>query len=506
MFRKTYSIIAVACVCAAVGCETQKQVKTEPTTAKPAPAYAGADGRIKSSYAYPTGHVDTSALLLERDLPKEIVKGQEFTYNLKVTNVGHSTMTGVTLHDECATDMSLIRATPMPTSQQPPLVWSLGEMKPNETKTVQVVGKMLGSAPFTSCASVSYNSMVCLTSPVVEPALQVALTAPADATPCDTLPVRMTVTNTGTGAAKDVRLSYPLPNGWKTADGKTTAQFTIDELASKQSREFSIEVKPSTTGSFNSVASVTGSPDLKAQSLPAATTVRQAVLGVDASAPEKIYSGRHAVVKFIVTNKGTAPATSATVEAPLPSNTRFVSATEGGAHRAGMVIWNVPSIAVNASREYSMTVEPTAIGSFNASASAKAYCAATASDSVSVQVLGIPALLLEVTDLMDPIEVGSQTEYEIVITNQGTATATNVKIVATLENNQQFIEALGGKARADRNVITFDSIPSIAPKSRVTLRMTVACVEPGDTRFKISMTADQLDRPVEETESTHIYR
>ncbi len=35
--------------------------------------------------------------------------------------------------------------------------------------------------------------------------------------------------------------------------------------------------------------------------------------------------------------------------------------------------------------------------------------------------------------------------------------------------------------------------------------IVVAAVKPGDVRFKVVMNVDQLTRPVEETESTHLY-
>lgn len=493
------------------GCATQRtQPVARDTTVTPdetpQPTRVAMDGRLRSSYAFPTGHVDTSVLLLERDLPAEIVSGQEFMYELKVTNVGQMTLNGVTVRDDCATDIHFIDAAPMPVTQQPPFVWALGDLKPKESRKILVHGKVVGGKPFTSCASATYNSALCLTAPVVEPALRVTLNVQEQATPCDTIPVRLTVTNTGTGKARDVRLSYPLPESWKTADGKSTATFAIDELAAGQSREFTLNVNPSRTGVYQSHVVAMASPALKAESRMMETSIRQAVLAVKADGPEEVYAGRNAVVTFDVTNSGTAPATTAVVEATVPADMKFVSATDSGRFAAGKVTWDLKTLPIKATRTLSMTLKSEAIGTFDATATARAFCAADARDMVQVPVIGIPALLLEVTDVYDPVEVGSATEYEIVITNQGSATATNVRIVATLEDAQRFVSARGGMTREARNVVTFDPIAKIPPKGKVTLVLAVNCVETGDVRFKVSMTADQLERPVEETESTHVYR
>src|SRR5689334_5863363 len=61
-----------------------------------------ADGRQHTSFYLPTGHEDSSVLLVERDLPAQIVAGQEFAYDIKVTNVNHSAAKAVTVRDDCA--------------------------------------------------------------------------------------------------------------------------------------------------------------------------------------------------------------------------------------------------------------------------------------------------------------------------------------------------------------------------------------------------------------------
>jgi D-3-phosphoglycerate dehydrogenase len=47
---------------------------------------------------------------------------------------------------------------------------------------------------------------------------------------------------------------------------------------------------------------------------------------------------------------------------------------------------------------------------------------------------------------------------------------------------------------------------TLAPKAAATFTVTVKGVSPADSRFKVSMKSDQIDSPVEETESTHIYQ
>ena len=53
--------------------------------------------------------------------------------------------------------------------------------------------------------------------------------------------------------------------------------------------------------------------------------------------------------------------------------------------------------------------------------------------------------------------------------------------------------------------IAFASLGSLAPKARATYRVTCRATTPGDMRFHVEMTSDQITSPVEEDEATRIY-
>jgi uncharacterized repeat protein (TIGR01451 family) len=121
-------------------------------------------------------------------------------------------------------------------------------------------------------------------------------------------------------------------------------------------------------------------------------------------------------------------------------------------------------------------------------------------------VTGIPALALEVVDIEDPVRIGSRATYVIRVENQGSATATNIRIGCLLENNVQYVSSAGATASSQEGqTIRFFPLGSLAPKAQAAWRVVVEAVREGDVRFKAVMNADQLSRPVEETESTHIY-
>jgi uncharacterized repeat protein (TIGR01451 family) len=149
---------------------------------------------------------------------------------------------------------------------------------------------------------------------------------------------------------------------------------------------------------------------------------------------------------------------------------------------------------------------PNKAGTITNYVTAAATCAEGVRASVKTSVAGIPAVLLEVIDIDDPVEIGGQTTYVITATNQGSSPGTNISIVCTLEENEQYVSSSGAtRGTLADDTVTFTPLRSLAPKAKATWRVVVKAVKAGDVRFKVTMNTDQITRPVQETEATHLY-
>ena len=127
------------------------------------------------------------------------------------------------------------------------------------------------------------------------------------------------------------------------------------------------------------------------------------------------------------------------------------------------------------------------------------------SDSAKACTLwkGIAAVLLEVVDDPDPIQVGENTTYTIRVFNQGTGDIHNLKVTATF--GEQIMPVSTPQGSVSGKVANFPPINKLAPKQAVTYTVTVKGASVGDSRNKISLTADELRAPVDEEESTTVY-
>ena len=84
------------------------------------------------------------------------------------------------------------------------------------------------------------------------------------------------------------------------------------------------------------------------------------------------------------------------------------------------------------------------------------------SDEACTEWAGYPALLLEVIDTEDPLLIGEETTYIIQVTNQGTATDTNVVLDVQLPAELKLLSAAGDtQGTITGNTVNFAAYPAL---------------------------------------------
>lgn len=471
---------------------------------KPRPAPASTCGPSAVSRGYPCSG-SCEVIQLDKSMPDEVPLNAAFKYSIKVTNVTDVAVTDVVVTETVSSNLKVENVSPAATKEGSNIVWKLGSFEPGESKRITVSAMATSSDCIKTCAAAAYKILACANVAVVEPKLKLVKTAPSEVLLCDPIPVKFVVTNSGTGAVEGVKVVDNLPAGIQTAGGKSKLAFDVGTLAAGQSRQFTTTLKASKIGTYVNKAVATSASGLKSES-QTKTIVRQPVLAITKTGPERRYIDRPVSYDITVTNKGNATAEKLVVEDMIPAGVASVVASDGGRPMAGKVVWNLGSLAPGASRKVSVKFTPKEAGVVTDTAVASATCAKGVRASAKTSIAGIPAVLLEVIDVTDPVEVGGQTTYVIVATNQGSAPGTNISIVCTLEDNERYVSSRGvTNGTISGNTVTFAPLRSLAPKAKATWRIVVKAVKAGDVRFTVVMNTDQLTRPVQETEATHLY-
>lgn len=507
MFHRLATLAVTLAACSLVtlvGCAGTQQAAKPAPKARPA---AVSDGMNHVIVAYPTGDRATSVVLIDKAVPKEVRVNQPFSYKITVTSLVDHALHNVVVSDKLSENFKVSASSPSGTAGDGGRIsWALGGLAAKASKTIRIDASAGGAGSIGSCAGISYDSLACATIPVVEPKLLIAMSGPTEALACDEIVYTLRVTNTGTAVVPNVKITNNLPAGLMTRDGKQLATADVGTLQPHQTRQFKIATKAAKTGVFANQATVAGA-GVKASSNTVSTTVREPVLTIAMSGPSKKFIGRTTDYEITVTNTGDGEARDLSIENTLPAGSTFVRASDGGKPGGSKVRWEVESLAPKASKKVSVTIKATEAGKLRTAAKAKAYCADEVAAAATTTYEGIPAILLEVVDIEDPLEVGSNGTYVITATNQGSAPGTNIKIKCMLEGNVQYVSSSGSsKGTIEGNTVTFAPLANLPAGKDAVWKVILKGVEPGDVRFKVTMISDQLSRTVEETEATNLYK
>ena len=460
-----------------------------------------------ASLAFPTGERASSALMLHQYMPREVVKGQGFDYEYHVENLLGVELKNVVLSVDAADNLRILSADPPAIGEAYEVHWSLGTLAPRETKVIRVHAESAAVGNASNCVSVSYDNSLCAGVPVVDPALMLVKKATERELLCNVYAINYQVCNTGTGAATNVVIRDTLPQGLTVANsGARTVEIPVGTLNVGDCRDFDVTVKAERVGAYASSASATADYGLTAQAEEVRTVVVQPMLVLECESQDRQYLGRNVTYRYRLTNESDIASENTVVEVALPGGAEFVRASQGGVASQGRVTFNVGSLAAGASRTFDVVFMSGAAGDFNVTAKATADCTVAVATECTTMIRGIPAVLLEVVDLIDPVPVGSETTYVITVTNQGSAEDTDVRIVCTLPESLEYVSSTGTTpATARGKTVTFAPVARLDAKQHAEWRVVVRAVSEADSRFAVEMNTEQLTSPVRETEATYTY-
>ncbi len=472
---------------------------------------------------YPTGDRSTSVLALERTGGTTVRLNQPFTYQVRVTNLTDQPLDGVTVSETTGGTFQITQATgtqggSSPRGQQAggqqtggqqsggdTQNFTIGTLGAGESRTIEVTGRATQPGQISSCLAVSYQPTICTVATVINPQLRLTKTGPQQADICAPFKWTYQLTNTGTGPTERITVTEQLPEGLVVAQTRARqVQFDVQPLAQGESQAYSVDLQATRVGSYSSSAQAR-TEYLEASSESVTTQVVAPQLQVAIRAPEAAYVGQPLNYVVTVQNVGEAPARAATL--------RLTPAQQGGQN-------NVPvDPAVLASRELGLirpgetkTVEvqipTTAAGDLSLAAIATDPCAGDARVAASTELQTISALLLEVVDSNDPVQLGQTTTYTIAVKNQGSGLDRNIRIVATLPEGMQYVSGEGptqvqGQPQGQR--VTFGALAQLQPNQVATWKLNARANNPGDVRFRVEMTSEALTAPVNEEESTRLF-
>jgi hypothetical protein len=338
------------------------------------------------------------------------------------------------------------------------------------------------------------------------PAVGLVQNLPRTATTCSPFEGTILVTNSGWTKLTAVRLVCELPEGWSVpgASGLPLA-WDLGTLNPGEFRSVSYGAQANRAGRYPVIAKVVSQEGSQAQSR-ADMVIRSPALTVDCQAPAQLYLERTGDLRLRVANQGEAEEPRAILILSLPETAQVSSTRPEGVAGPGQIKWELGALAPSETKEIALRFASPQAGVLAFEAALLGSCGTPMGARCETLVLGIPAVLLEVVDVQDPVELTNQVVYEIRVTNQGTMTDTNLRLACELEEAQAFQSATGPTpVEVDGLRLRFAPLRELGPKAVAVWRVFCTARTAGDVRCRVQLTSDHATRPVEETEATRQY-
>jgi uncharacterized repeat protein (TIGR01451 family) len=451
------------------------------------------------------------AVVLNHEGPPTAAPGQEITLTTRVQNTGQIESRAMTVTVPLPDGLRYLRSQPPAVLDGRQLIWTLGLLPPGQTHTVQATYQAQAPGLVTSVASVQTEEGLHdekrLTIQVTQPQLKLTLDAPPTGVTGVPVTYHITVTNPGSGPATNVKVTANFDPALKHETGAQTVNQTLAQLGPLESRLLQPELvlTPQQAGRFKTAVVATADGGLKDQA-EHFLTVQQARLGLGVVGPQSKVADRSVEWNIKVLNPGEVALNDVTVHDRLPPELLFEGASQGGVLNNGEVLWTVGTLAPHSERILQVTTRTGKTpGKTIHTVTATAAPNLREQAQATLDILGSPALNLEVVDIGDPAEIGKQVSYQIDVTNPGQLPANQVEIKATVPAEMQPLAGNGPTpAKIIGQVVTFGKLEALQPGQTVRYNVEVRAVKPGDVRFRVELRSLALQSPVREEESTTI--
>jgi len=229
---------------------------------------------------------------------------------------------------------------------------------------------------------------------------------------------------------------------------------------------------------------------------------------VTCEGPNRRFLQRKAKHQFTIENRGTAKATNVGLVARLPSGLRYVSADNRGRYdsQSHAVYWKMPELTEGVAGTVEITTIPVSVGQQNIKFEADADLKLFSSTDHELVVEHLIDVFFDIDDAIDPIEVGSQTSYQMRVLNQGTKAAGNVLLQVDFPPGLT-PDSVDGNLRHQikGQRVVFEPISSLPPGQEITLSIRATGKSPGDHRVVANIRADGREVAISKEDTTRVY-
>lgn len=446
------------------------------------------------------------SLVIQKHAPPEIQVGKPAKFIVQVQNGGNRAADEVVIRDEVPHGTRLVSTSPPAEVDGSHLIWDLGTLSAGEQRAVEVQVMPTDEGEIGSVATVSFAAPASVKTRCTMPQLAIRMTAPSRVMIGDEQRVRIELRNPGSGDATGVMLFENVPEQVRHEAGPTL-EFEIGTLHAGETRELELILTAEKAGKVVNTLTARADANLQVQQEVEFEVIAPALeLAVDG--PKRRYLERPATYQVTIANPGTATAKNVEIVTKLPKGMRFIRANNMGEYDASThaIYWSLAELPEGERGTVELVAMPIESGQHTLEVEGRAQQGLSDHTQQQVLVEGLAAIMFEVTDVEDPIEVGRETTYEIRVVNQGSKAATNVQVAASIPPGMKVVSANGETRHVvESGGVLFEPLAQLAPKAESIYRVQVQGVRPGDQRVTVEVNTDDMSQPVRKEESTRVF-
>jgi uncharacterized repeat protein (TIGR01451 family) len=436
----------------------------------------------------------------------EIVVGQKYRCQLVVKNTGTSPARDMIVEASFPASVRLTSAEPLPETSQHRLQWAFASLTPGEEKLIVVEMIPARQGEVAASATVRFAGTAATVMKVAEPMLQVAFKGPQTMMVGDVTTQMVVISNPGTGTARDVVLQAVIPAGLEHARGRQI-EMGVGTLAPGETREVKLSLAAVAGGEQTLVIQAHGASGLVEQAT-CKVLVSAPQLEIQVSGPGLRYVDRPALYQVTVTNQGTATTNNVRVVHQIPPGFEFLKADHGASYDADhrTASWFLGQLDAGESRQLQVELDARQIGNYVHRVQVAGDGGALAEARTETRVDGTPSLVMEVADIDDPVEINTQTAYEIRVRNEGSKGARNLTVACELPTGVQLLDTTGPTTHfVEKGYLVFRPVAELAPGKTLQYRVRVQGSASGTLRFRARLTSNSSTEPVIVEELTKFY-
>lgn len=464
-------------------------------------------------------------LSINIEAPKTAQINQAVPITYSVASTGTLETSPMMVRATVPEGVEIVSATPKATVDGREFLWSLPALPGGKQHTMQVIYKPTQTGNFNLAANARTSDNLkaenSFTVQAIEARLQISLSGPNTALVGESLPYQIVVKNAGSGAAQNVRVTAQFDAGLEVGGQPGPLNTTIDKLESGQEKTIPLALSPKQAGKSAVKAIVVADGNMQAETPASGIDVKKPEVKVEVYGPSRGYLNQEITWTVRVFNPSDVSIGNLVVRAALPPDFTFRSATNEGRLVSGAVEWNLGTAVGKQWADLQVTGVATRLGKsvltaqvagapidqrngeFKTVSMAKPFTSEKVEGAI--EILGVPALQLEVFDSADPVQVGQTVTYTVRIKNTGTLPANQIELTAELPPQMKALRAFGAtNGKIDGQRIVFPPLETLRPNLLNVFTIEAQATSEGDGRFRAEVKSLSLGSPLRAEEATRI--